>query len=150
MKIKLPYSTQNWISLIGATIAVIALFMIVFLFMITGILQQQGSYMGLIVYILLPAVMITGLILIPIGMLLTTRKMRLVKEEKQDDWPKIDLNNLRHRNAFFIFSIGTTIFLFLSGIGSYEAFHFTESVEFCGDICHAVMEPEYVAYQHGI
>ena len=148
MKIKLPHSTQNWVSLIGATIAVIALFMIVFLFMITGILEQQGSYMGLIVYILLPAVMITGLLLIPIGMFLTTRKIRLTKEEKQDDWPKIDLNNLRHRNAFFIFIIGTTIFLFLSGIGSYEAFHFTESVTFCGEICHAVMEPEYVAYQH--
>jgi hypothetical protein len=148
MKIKLPHSTQNWISLIGATIAVIALFMIVFLFMITGILQQQGSYMGLIVYILLPAIMITGLGLIPIGMFLTTKKLRLAKEKKPDDWPKIDLNNLRHRNAFFIFSIGTTIFLFLSGIGSYEAFHFTESVEFCGEICHSVMEPEYVAYQH--
>jgi len=148
MKIKLPHSTQNWISLIGATIALIAFFMIVFLFMITGILQQQGSYMGLIVYILLPAVMITGLLLIPIGMFFTARKMRLEKEIEKDEWPKIDLNNLRHRNAFFIFSIGTTIFLFLSGIGSYEAFHFTESVEFCGEICHSVMEPEYVAYQH--
>ena len=148
MKIKLPHSTQNWISLIGATIALIALFMIIFLFVITGVLEQQGSYMGLIVYILLPAVMITGLLLIPIGMFLSARKIRLVKEEKGDQWPKIDLNNVRHRNAFFIFSIGTTIFLFLSGIGSYEAFHYTESVQFCGEICHSVMKPEYVAYQH--
>ena len=149
MKFKLPHSTQNWISLIGAMIATISFFMIVFLFMITGVLQQQGSYMGLIVFILLPAIMITGLILIPIGMIVTTRRIKKGSSaDDLEDWPKIDLNNLRHRNGFFIFSIGTTIFLFLSAIGSYESFHFTESIEFCGEICHSVMEPEYKAYQH--
>ena len=149
MKLKLPHSTQNWISLIGATIAVISLFMIIFLFVITGVLEQQGSYMGLVIYILLPAVMVTGLILIPVGMFLTTRKLRLEKsDEELEDWPRIDLNNLRHRNAFFIFAIGTTIFLFLSAVGSYEAFHFTESNEFCGQLCHSVMKPEFVAHQH--
>ena len=29
-----------------------------------------------------------------------------------------------------------------------KAFHYTESVEFCGKLCHQVMEPEYVTY-HG-
>jgi nitrate/TMAO reductase-like tetraheme cytochrome c subunit len=33
-------------------------------------------------------------------------------------------------------------------IGSYKAFHYTESVEFCGKLCHKVMQPEYVAYQN--
>jgi hypothetical protein len=33
-------------------------------------------------------------------------------------------------------------------MGSYEAFKYTESVEFCGKLCHQVMEPEYVSYQH--
>ena len=28
----------------------------------------------------------------------------------------------------------------------YNAFLFTESVTFCGRICHTVMEPEYTAY----
>jgi nitrate/TMAO reductase-like tetraheme cytochrome c subunit len=148
MRLKLPSSTQNWISLIGATIAVISLFMIVFLFVITGILEEQGSYLGLIVYILLPSFLILGLLLIPLGMLITHRKLRKDREKIADEWPKIDLNDIRHRNAFFIFFIGTTLFLFLSGIGSYEAFHFTESVTFCGEICHSVMEPEYTAYQN--
>ncbi|TFG98470.1 MAG: cytochrome C, partial [Calditrichales bacterium] len=148
MKLRLPHSTQNWISLIGATIAVISLFMIIFLFVITGVLAQQGSYMGLVIYILLPGVMITGLLLIPLGMLLTIRKQKKESEEEIPDWPKINLNDVRHRNAFFIFAIGTTIFLFLSAVGSYEAFHYTESVEFCGTLCHEVMQPEYVAYQH--
>jgi nitrate/TMAO reductase-like tetraheme cytochrome c subunit len=47
-----------------------------------------------------------------------------------------------------IFSVGTVIFLLLTAVGSYEAFHYTESVEFCGTLCHDVMKPEYVAYQN--
>jgi nitrate/TMAO reductase-like tetraheme cytochrome c subunit len=148
MKLKLPHSTQNWLSVVGATIALISLFMIIFLFVISSIFGQGGSYLGLIIYILLPAIMITGMILIPIGMIITARKIRREKKDTTDDWPKLDLNDIRHRNAFFIFTIGTTIFLFLSAVGSYEAFHFTESVTFCGEICHSVMKPEYTAYQH--
>jgi len=52
------------------------------------------------------------------------------------------------QNAFMIFSVGTAIFLLASAVGSYEAFHYTESVEFCGTTCHAVMKPEYTAYQN--
>jgi nitrate/TMAO reductase-like tetraheme cytochrome c subunit len=148
MKLKLPYSSQNWFSLIGATIAIISLFMIVFLFVIATLFEQEHSYLGLIVYILLPSIMIMGLLLIPIGMIITIRRRKKGEKSEVMDWPKIDLNDLRHRNAFFIFAIGTTIFLFLSAVGSYEAFHFTESTEFCGTICHRVMDPEYVAYQH--
>ncbi|MEJ2049316.1 MAG: NapC/NirT family cytochrome c [Calditrichota bacterium] len=148
MKFKLPPSSQNWISLIGATIAIISLFMIIFLFSVTVVLEQRAAYLGLVIYILLPAVMIVGLILIPLGMILKIRREHKTGEQERTIWPRIDLNNLQHRNAFFVFSIGTSVFLFLSAIGSYEAFHFTESNTFCGTLCHSVMHPEYIAYQH--
>lgn len=148
MKLKLPHSSQNWLSLIGATIALISLFMIGFLFIISLFLGQGGLYLGLVIYILLPAVLIAGLILIPLGMIFTVRKERRVGKVEQPAWPRIDLNDPRHRNASFIFLFGTTVFLFLSALGSYEAFHFTESVQFCGTLCHHLMEPEYTAYQH--
>lgn len=147
MKLKLPRSSYNWTTLTGATIALIAFFMIVFLFVISSILEQRGSYLGLVIYIILPAFLVAGLILIPIGMIWKKKKMQ--KEgyvEKK--LPFIDLNNERHRNAFMIFVVGTIIFLFISAVGSYEAFHYTESVEFCGTVCHSVMKPEYTAYQN--
>lgn len=147
MKFNLPTSTQNWISLIGVMIALIGFFMIIFLFTVTTILETRGSYIGLVIYIILPAIMVTGLILIPIGMLYRVRQARKNKTQVKAGWPKIDLNDAHHRNAFIIFLIGTTIFLFMSAIGSYEAFHFSESVTFCGTICHEVMKPEYTAYQ---
>jgi len=148
MKLKLPYSSQNWLSLIGATVALVSLFMIAFLFVINTFTGQSRSYLGLIVYIILPTFLVLGLILIPTGMFLKIRKDRKNKFIPTNDWPEINLNDIRHRNGFFIFSIGTTIFLFLSAFGSYEAFHYTESVQFCGTLCHTVMIPEYTAYQN--
>jgi hypothetical protein len=32
-------------------------------------------------------------------------------------------------------------------VGGYQAYQFTESVTFCGQVCHSVMEPEYTAYR---
>ncbi|MFZ0391340.1 MAG: NapC/NirT family cytochrome c [Calditrichia bacterium] len=149
MKVKLPRSVQNWVSLIGATIALISLFMIIFLLVITiFFVSERSSYIGLVTYILLPAVMVVGLILIPLGMYLNSRREQKRGYQTKPGWPRIDLNVDSHRNAFFIFAIGTTIFLFLSAVGSYEAFHYTESTEFCGTLCHSVMHPEYIAYQN--
>lgn len=144
MKIKLPSSAYNWVSLIGAVIALVSLFMIVFLFAISFFFDRGGSYLGLVIYILLPGFLVIGLILIPIGMLLNFNKSK----GKEKKLPYIDLNQVAHRNAFLIFITGTIIFLFISAMGSYEAFHYTESTEFCGTLCHSVMKPEYVAYQN--
>jgi len=33
-------------------------------------------------------------------------------------------------------------------VGSYQAYHYTESNEFCGQTCHRVMHPEFTAYQN--
>ena len=147
MRLKLPVSAQNWLSLIGVTIALISLFMIIFLFALTLFLGEHGTYLGLVVFILLPSIMVLGLLLIPLGMLFQIRKSKKTGEMGKEEWPIIDLNDPRHLNASIIFSIGTTLFLFLSAIGSYEAFHFTESNQFCGTLCHTVMYPEYIAYQ---
>ncbi len=144
---KLPRSLQNWISIIGASIAALNIIFIVFLFLITSIFDVGSSYVGLFIYIILPVFLVTGLLLIPIGMYITKKKWKK-KEliESKPDWPIVDFNNQGTRNAAIIFSIGTVVLLIFSAVGSYEAFHYTESVEFCGKLCHQVMKPEYVAY----
>lgn len=148
MNLKLPPSSRNWLSLTGTMIASISFFMIVFLFVVTWLFDEGGSYLGLVIYILLPAILVMGLILIPIGMIREIRKRSKGEAPEEKEWPKIDFNDVRHRNATMVFLVGTTIFLFISAIGSYEAFHYTESVEFCGTTCHKVMEPEYTAYMN--
>lgn len=145
---RLPKPFYNWTSLVGATIAIISLFMIVFLFIISLIYKESSSYLGLVIYIVLPVFLVIGLIIIPIGMIRKHRREKRSKGTVELKWPVFDFNETRTRNAFSIFAIGTTLFLLLSAMGSYEAFHFTESVKFCGTLCHEVMKPEYVAYQN--
>jgi len=144
---KLPQSSYNWTSLIGAVIAIISLFMMGFLLAISLFINVGSSYLGLVIYIILPGFLLLGLILIPVGMVRRMKKLKREKVVEQSRWPQVNLNIKQHRNAFVIFVISTTVFLFLSAVGTYEAFHYTESVEFCGTLCHEVMDPEYVTYQ---
>ena len=54
----------------------------------------------------------------------------------------------RQRNAFLLVAVVTFVFLMFTALGSYRTYEFTESVQFCGQTCHAVMKPEYTAYQN--
>lgn len=145
---KLPRSFYSWPTMIGGVIALFSLAMIIFLFIISTILDQGSSYLGIFIFMVLPIFLISGLLLIPIGMWIKVRKDRKREAVSGLKWPKLNLNDKKHRNAFLIFTAGTILFLFLSAIGSYEAFHYTESVEFCGTLCHEVMKPEHTAYQN--
>ena len=145
---KLPPSSKNWLSIIGSIIAVINLALIILLFIISTIFNQGNTNLGLFIYIILPGFMIFGLLLIPVGMFLERKKMIKSMIHDKAKLPNIDLNDPSHRNAFVIFTITTIIILFLSTLGSFKAYHITESVEFCGTLCHQVMEPEHTAYQN--
>jgi hypothetical protein len=147
---KFPKSYYNTLSFIGTAVAAISLFMIIFMAVIGYLWEHSNTYLGLFTFIILPAFLILGLIMIPIGMLIEVKSRKKADKEylEKGQWPVIDLNISRYRNAILIFGVGTLFLLFLTGIGSYEAFHYTESVEFCGTVCHEVMKPEYTAYQN--
>jgi len=146
---KLPKSYYNIVSFIGTIIAGMSLFMIILFSIVGYFYTDTSSYLGLFIFIIIPGFMIIGLIIIPIGMMIEVkRRKKRELEYIKKGWPIIDLNVSRYRNAILIFSIGTIVLFILSSIGSYEAFHYTESTEFCGTLCHEVMEPEYVAYQN--
>lgn len=146
--LKLPQSYYNYVSYIGSIIAIVGLFMFIFLFVISVFFGQGGSYLGLFMWIVLPMFIVMGLVIIPIGMIIRHRKDKLLDVVPEKAWPTVNLNEPRTRNAFMIFGIGSLFFLLLSAVGSYEAFHYSESVEFCGTLCHEVMKPEHVAYQN--
>ena len=143
---KLPNSYYNTMSFFGSLIAGFCFILIVFLFVVSQLFMESGGYIGLIIYIVLPLIMVIGLVMIPLGMTLKIRREKRGNKE-ETKWKVIDMNNNRTRNAMIVFVIGTFIILFASSIGSYKAFHYTESNEFCGTLCHTVMSPEYTAYQ---
>jgi nitrate/TMAO reductase-like tetraheme cytochrome c subunit len=145
---KLFSSGRNWITIIGSLIAAINLLLIIVLFLISTIFNKNDTNLGLFIYIILPGFLLLGLIMIPAGMAFSKKRLTRPQQNGNKRLPIVDLNNPGHRKAFIIFTIVTVIILFLSTYGSFEAFHLTESVGFCGTLCHTVMEPEYTAYQN--
>lgn len=141
---KIPRSIYNWLSISGFIFAVNSALLILVLFIFSELTPNTNIYNGVFTYIILPVILIIGLILIPVGMLI---KRRRIKESDQR-WPTLDLNKPGSRQGMVLISVITFLFLIVSAMGSYEAFNYTESVDFCGRLCHKVMNPEYVTYQN--
>lgn len=146
MKRKLPPSFFNSISLTGVLIALVSFFAIVILFFANIFLAPDNPYIGIVTYLVFPVFLIGGLLLIPLGMLIERNRQLKKKEVKERRLPVIDFNQHEQRNAFLLFLIVSIVFIILSSIGGYKAYNFTESVAFCGKICHTIMKPEYTTY----
>jgi hypothetical protein len=143
---KLPPSSRNWLTIIGSIIASINLLLILLLFAISSVFDKGSTNLGLFIYIILPGFLVFGLILIPAGMYIERKRLIKSLSHETARLPYIDLNDPAHMNAFIIFTVSTIVILFLTSLGSFKAYHITESVEFCGTLCHKVMEPEHTAY----
>ena len=60
---------------------------------------------------------------------------------------RASISIIRHQRSSVAFVLSfVVIFALLSAVGSYKAYEFTDSVQFCGQLCHTVMHPEFVAY----
>ena len=140
-------SFYNWISLTGFVLVANSLILILVLFLFSLFTAQSNTYLGLYIYIILPVFLVIGLILIPVGILIRIRRKKR-GEVSDAAWPVIDLNQRKHRGTIIKISLITMLFLVVSAMGSYRAYQYSESVEFCGKLCHQVMEPEFTTYQH--
>lgn len=140
-------SLANPISLFGAWLAGIAFLVILFMMGIDLTSEEPNPYTGIITFVALPAVMVFGLIITAIG---AWREKRRRKREGEAGahWPVIDFNSGAQRRTMVVVSAALVLFAGLSAFGSFKAYEYTESNEFCGTMCHQVMEPEYTAYQN--
>ena len=147
MKRVFPESFYNFVTLVGAVIAVVSFGLILFLVLLEAVAEQPKPYMGIIAFVILPIFLLLGLVLIAVGIIREHRRARKGKPSNLH-LPQVDLNNPRHRTAFVVFSMGTIVLLGFSAFSSFKAYEYTDSDQFCGEICHKVMEPEYTAYQY--
>ena len=143
---KTPSLLRNYISLAGIAIAAASLTSIGLLILLELSSGVDNPYTVLVTYILLPGVLVFGIFLMIVGALVERRKRRKYPDSHIPAYPVIDLNDPSRRRSLLIFLFATFIFMFISAFGSYRAFEYTESVQFCGQQCHTVMKPEFVAY----
>ena len=139
---------RNIISLAGAAIAIASFVGILFLFLADTLGGKSKPYLGIFAYVVFPAIMIFGLLIFFGGMVWERWNRHRNKPSDIALYPRLDLNSPRQRRLVSIFIVFTFVFLFMSSVGSYRAYEYSDSTAFCGTLCHQVMNPEYVAYQN--
>ena len=138
-------SFYNGLTLAGAGLAATSLGLIAFLALLEAFTPENHPYVGIIAFVILPVFLVLGLLLGGVGV---ARQMRRERRglPVTTQLPRLDLNDHRHRRVFVLLATGSVLFLVLSAFGTYQAYEYTESNEFCGGVCHSVMHPEYSAY----
>ena len=134
-------------SLAGLVIVIGGAFSLFLLFMLDALGHFSNPYISILTWIVAPAFLVFGFILICLGML--REQHRRAGSASMVAAVQIDLSRPRDRRILTTFIVGSLLFIMLSAVGSYNAFEFTESVQFCGEVCHTVMKPELTTHDHG-
>ena len=131
--------TRHWLSLVG--LALIALAATSLFFVTPHEVRGHGSnpYVGIILFLILPMVFFTGLLLVPIGVYLGKRQIQSGLAQASFD-RRIALRRL----ARFL-AITTAICIVIGSQLAYRAVGYMETPQFCGASCHT-MKPELTAY----
>jgi nitrate/TMAO reductase-like tetraheme cytochrome c subunit len=106
---------------------------------------NDNPYLGIIFFLILPALFVLGLVLIPIGLFARRKKLQLAGQIPAE-FPKIDLNDRMFRHGIDIVLVATIVNLLVVSMASYRGAAYMDSPQFCGSSCH-VMHPEYTAYK---
>jgi nitrate/TMAO reductase-like tetraheme cytochrome c subunit len=147
--VKRPSLFRNYISFIGAAIVVASLASVTLLFFIELTSAEENPYVGILTFIVGPSILLFGLLVVAVGMILERRRRHRSAPDSIMPYPSLDLNDPHSRRAAVVFLVVSFLFISASAFGSYRAFEYTESVAFCGQTCHTVMKPEFMAYQAG-
>jgi hypothetical protein len=139
---------RNPMSYLGIAMAAIAAMFIAMLLIIDILAAIHSPYVGVLLFFILPVVFMAGLVLLAWGMREEHQRRRKTAEVEIPQFPILDLNIGAHRTRFLVFIVGAAFTALLLTIIAYEAYHFTESLTFCGELCHEVMEPEATASQN--
>ena len=135
---------QNWLSWAGMVLGAAALFAFVLLFAIDFFAPAKNPYVGILAYVIAPFFFLLGFALTLLGAMLHKRaERRTAHLEEKHRVLQIDLSRKRDRRILALFALGTVGFLFLTALGSYETYQYTESVDFCGKRCHVPMNTAY-------
>ena len=145
--IRLPF-VHNWVSLAGVIVTLGSIFAFILLLIFDLFTARQSPYSGILTFVVAPGFFLFGLFFMVLGRYLYRRGAARVTGREFKPRLVIDLTNDQHRRYLGLFVVGGLMFLLVSTIGSYETYHATSSVQFCGKACHTPMEPQYVAYQH--
>jgi NapC/NirT cytochrome c family protein len=149
MRQRLPKTFYNPVSLTGLVIALFNIGFIVFLSVIEVLSHRIHPYADLVIWLILPALVLFGVVLIIVGI---KREQRKEREGAQAErrFLVVNFNDPKHRKTVVVFLTGFLLLSLLYAFAGYKAYEFTESETFCGMMCHRVMGPEFRSHAYSV
>ncbi len=115
--------TSNGISLAGSALTTVSAFLFLLLFAIHLVSQTGGTpYLGILTFLVLPALFLVGLVLIPVGLwrLRKRRRQALAEDDPAAEFAILDFNRPQVRRTALVFLAATGINALILGVGTYK------------------------------
>jgi len=134
------------ISVAGMVLTTISavVFLVVFLADLFGL--HTNPYLGLVFFVVVPALFIAGLLLIPLGAWIERRRRAAGKPPSAMHWPRVDLNDPRQRRITVLVFALTLANIVIVSLAAYGGVEYMDSVAFCTQVCHP-MKPQLRAHR---
>lgn len=137
---------KNWLGLAGGVVIVSSIFSFLLLFSFSLFASKENTYVGILTFVVSPAFFLLGWVIVFVGAILEKRVQRLLGQGRSPHRLVIDVTQPSDRRRLTVFALVAMGFFLVSAFGSYQTYHYTESIQFCGQSCHKPMGPEFTAY----
>lgn len=139
---------RSRIAIVGVTLTTVGALVFLLLFALELFGYFENPYVGIVIFIMVPAIFVFGLLLIPLGLWLDRR--RRIKAGVEAPLPAtFSLADPNLRRAALFVAAATIVNLAIVSFASFGAIEYSESQAFCGQSCHPVMKPEFEAHRTG-
>jgi len=108
----------------------------------------ENPYAGLVIFIAIPAVFVMALLLIPAGVWLRRRSLAR-HPGSVADWPVVDFRITSVRRTALMLTALTAVNIVIVLLAGYGGLHWMDSPQFCGQVCHTTMHPQFAAWSGG-
>lgn len=130
---------------IGGILVFVSFGLIAFFLVHDIVTGGANPYLGIVTYLVLPVLLVTGLALVPFdGWVQRRRKAR---GQEVPEPIRLNLGDPAQRKVASFFGISGVIVLVALTTISYRSVEFMDTKTFCGKVCHKVMLPELIAYE---
>jgi hypothetical protein len=140
---------RNSVTIFGAAITTSSALLFIAFFTLEAFGARSNPYIGMLFFVVLPGLFVVGLAIMPVGVWLERRRRAAATAAWRPRWPTIDLNEAWQRRTAALFLLATLGNLLIITVAGYKGVEYMDSVPFCGQLCHRVMEPEWAGYQEG-
>jgi nitrate/TMAO reductase-like tetraheme cytochrome c subunit len=140
------YTGKNWITILGFLLTTgTGVSLVIFWGQELVSTHSIHPYAGIVLFLILPALFVAGLVLMPLGIFLRRRKLRIAGE-LPTEFPKVDMSLPSVRKLMAGVAAATVANVIIVGTASFKGVEYMDSTRFCGLTCHTVMQPEYTAF----